>query len=171
VPVEDESPELQKLVDDMIQTMHGADGIGLAAPQVGRSERLFVVDLSPLADELSGEGIELPEQPMAFINPEIVWESQEVGEFEEGCLSIPDIREYVARSETVRVRFRDRDFNEKEIEATGLFARVILHEHDHLEGVLFIDRISPFRKRLLRRRLKEMADGKVEADYPLAALV
>ncbi len=171
VPVERDTPELQKLIDDMIQTMHGADGIGLAAPQVGRSEQVFVVDVSPLADELAAEGIELPEQPMAFVNPEIVSESNDVGEFEEGCLSIPEIREYVTRSDTIRVRFRDRDFNEREIEAAGLFARVILHEYDHLQGILFVDRISPFRKRLLRRRLKEMADGKVEADYPLADLV
>lgn len=168
VPVEADSPELQKLIDDMIQTMHGADGIGLAAPQVGRSEMLFVVDVSPLADDLAAEGIVVPDQPMAFINPQILSESEEVGEFEEGCLSIPDIREYVSRSDAIRVRFLDRHLREREIEAEGLFARVILHEYDHLHGVLFIDRISLFRKRLLRRRLKEMADGNVEADYPLA---
>ena len=171
LPVEADTPELQKLIDDMIQTMHGADGIGLAAPQVGRTERVFVVDLSPIADELAADGVELPEQPMVFINPEIVAESAEVGEFEEGCLSIPDIREHVTRPDNVRVRFLDREFGEREIEAAGLFARVIQHEFDHLQGVLFIDRISPFRKRLLRRRLKELADGKVEADYPLATLV
>lgn len=170
-PVVADAAELQQLIDDMIETMHGADGIGLAAPQVGRRERLFVVDVSPLEDELTRDGVQLPDQPMVFINPEIVTESVDVGEFEEGCLSIPDIREHVSRPDLVRVRFLNRNFQSCEIEATGLFARVIQHEYDHLNGVLFIDRISPFRKRLLRRRLKEMADGKVEADYPLAALV
>jgi peptide deformylase len=166
--VETDTAELQKLIDDMIQTMHGADGIGLAAPQVGRSEMVFVVDVSPLADELAAEGIIVPDQPMALINPEILYESPETDEFEEGCLSIPDIREMVARTVSIRVRYLDRNLEQKEIEASGLFARVILHEYDHLHGILFTDRISSFRKRLLRRRLREMAAGNVDADYPLA---
>jgi peptide deformylase len=170
VAIEANTSELQQLIDDMIQTMHGADGIGLAAPQVGRCERLFVVDVSPLAEDLAADGVAVPDQPMVLINPEIVSESDERGEFEEGCLSIPDIREFVTRSDAIRVRFLDRDFVEREIEAVGLLARVILHEYDHLQGVLFIDRISPFRKRLLRRRLKDMAEGKVEADYPVMAV-
>ncbi len=168
VPVEGDSPELQKLADDMIQTMHGADGIGLAAPQVGRTEMMFVVDVSPLEEDLAADGIIIPEQPIVFINPEIVEKSDDVDEFEEGCLSIPDVREFVSRSLSIRVRYLDRDFRERELDASGLFARVILHELDHLQGILFIDHISPFRKRLLRRRLKEIADGNIEADYPLA---
>jgi peptide deformylase len=147
--VEGDSPELQELIDNMIDTMHGAAGIGLAAPQVGRTERLFVVDLGPLVDEEDPDTLEWPEQPMVFINPEITEESEEEIEFEEGCLSIPDLREYVARAE-------------------DMLARVIQHEYDHLDGVLFIDRISAFRRRLLRRRLKDMSEGLVEADYPLA---
>ncbi len=166
--VEQDSPELQKLIDDMIQTMQGADGIGLAAPQVGRSERLFVVDVTLIADDLEKEGSIVPEQPMVFINPEIVELSDEQGEFEEGCLSIPDIRENVLRPTTVKVRYTDRLMRSRELELGGMLARVVQHELDHLDGILFIDRITPFKRRLLRRRLKEMAAGKVEAEYPLA---
>jgi peptide deformylase len=163
IEVEADSPSVQQLIDDMIETMHGASGIGLAAPQVGRSERLFVLDLTPVADEHEG----LPVGPMVFINPEIVEESEDEEEFEEGCLSIPDIREYVVRPEGVRLRYLDRRFQPQELEADGMFARVIQHEFDHLEGVLFIDYLSAFRRRLLRRRLKDMSEGRVEADYPL----
>ncbi len=166
--VEQDSPELQKLIDDMIQTMQGADGIGLAAPQVGRSERLFVVDVTLIADDLEKEGSIVPEQPMVFINPEIVELSDEQGEFEEGCLSIPDIRENVLRPTAAKIRYTDRLMRSRELELGGMLARVVQHELDHLDGILFIDRITPFKRRLLRRRLKEMAAGKVEAEYPLA---
>src|SRR5690606_8537363 len=159
--------ELQQLIDDMIETMHTAAGIGLAAPQVGRRERLFVVDLTPMAAEVKEGSQELPPQPMVFVNPEIVWESDEECEYEEGCLSIPDLRELVVRPERIRLRYLDRDFVPQDVEVGDLLARVIQHEYDHLEGVLFVDLISPFRRRLLRRRLREMARGEVEADYPL----
>lgn len=165
--VEENTPALQQLIDDMIETMHVASGIGLAAPQVGRRERLFVVDLSPMADEADEDEAPLPPQPMVFINPEIVWESEEECEYEEGCLSIPDLREMVVRPERVRLAYLDRAFAPQEVEVGDLLSRVIQHEFDHLEGILFIDRISPFRRRLLRRRLREMAKGEVEADYPL----
>lgn len=171
-PVEHDSPELQRLIDDMLETMYGASGIGLAAPQVGRRERLFVADLSPMAEELAEEIGEVPawaQGPLVFINPEIVDEDEEaLCDYEEGCLSIPDIREVVTRPERVRLRFLDRALRPQEIEAEGLLARLVQHEVDHLEGVLFIDRISAFRRRLLQRRLREMAKGEVEADYPLA---
>lgn len=163
IPVEANSPELQQLIDDMFETMAGAAGIGLAAPQVGRSERLFVIDLSPMADDKAGDEV----GPMVFINPEIIDESELEEEFEEGCLSIPDIREYVSRPASITVKYLDRDFNEHVIDADGMLARVIQHEYDHLLGVLFVDYLSPFRRRLLRRRLRDMADGRVEADYPL----
>lgn len=165
--VTENTAELQKLIDDMIETMHGASGMGLAAPQVGRPERLFVVDLTSLAEEAQKEGDELPPQPMVFINPEILWESEDEIEYEEGCLSIPDIRDVVKRPERVRLRYLDRDLEEHEVETKGLLARVIQHEYDHLEGILFVDRLTPFRRRLLRRRLRDMARGIVEADYPL----
>ena len=98
--IESDSDELQSLIDDMIETMHGASGIGLAAPQIGRSERLFVVDVSPMAETLEEEGVEVPEQPMVFINASIVEEAEEDTEFEEGCLSIPEIHEIVVRPDT-----------------------------------------------------------------------
>ena len=163
IEVEENTPELQQLIDDMIETMHGASGIGLAAPQVGRSERLFVVDLSPMVEDPEAEQME----PMVFINPEIYEESEEDEEYEEGCLSIPDVREYVVRPEGIRIRYLDRNMQERDIEADGILARVIQHEFDHLDGILFLDHISAFKKRLLKRRLKEMVKGNIEADYPL----
>ncbi|MFB6272985.1 MAG: peptide deformylase [Salinibacter sp.] len=166
-PVEENTDELQSLIDDMIETMHNAAGIGLAAPQVGRGERLFVVDLTPMADEMAEAGEPLPPQPMVFINPEIVEESDETIELEEGCLSIPEVREAVARPERIRMRYRDRNFEEQEIETGHMLARVLQHERDHLDGILFTDYLSSFRKRLLRRPLREMVNGDVEADYPL----
>src|SRR5690606_36179761 len=171
-PVEADSPELQRLLDDMIETMHNARGIGLAAPQVGRSERVFVIDLSGSAEELAeaNDGIvpEYARGPMVLINPEIVEADEDSAvEFEEGCLSIPDVSEFVARPERVRLRFLDRHFQPHEVDADDLLARVVQHELDHLDGVLFIDYLSPLRKRMLKRRLRDMAEGLVDADYPL----
>jgi len=166
--VERDSTGLQELVDSMIETMRGAEGIGLAAPQVGRSERLFVVDLAPYADPEGEEPLVLPPQPMVFINPVIEAESDEECEFEEGCLSIPDLHEIVVRPERIRVSYLDRKFQPHTLEADDILARVIQHEFDHLDGVLFVDRISAFRRRLLQRRLRDMARGEVQADYPLA---
>jgi peptide deformylase len=168
-PVEANSDELQALLDNMIETMHNAAGIGLAAPQVGREERLFVVDVTPMATEMEEDGEPVPPQPMVFINPEIVAESDETTDMEEGCLSIPEVREAVTRPERVRVRYRDRDFEEQTLETGSVLARVVQHEYDHLEGVLFTDYLSSFRKRLLRRSLRQMTEGEVDADYPLVA--
>ena len=171
-PITALSPELEALLDDMIETMHNASGIGLAAPQVGRSERVFVADLSGLAEDLEGELGDVPawaSGPLVFINPEIVGEDEDtLCDYEEGCLSIPDIRELVVRPDVVRVRYRDWNFEEQEIEASNVLARVIQHELDHLNGVLFIDHISALRRRMLKRRLREIGRGEVEADYPLA---
>ena len=171
-PIEADSPELQSLLDDMIETMHAANGVGLAAPQVGRSLRVFVADLSPYAEDLAEEHGEVPtwaKGPVVFINPEIVTEPEcdEVA-MEEGCLSIPDLREDVWRPERLRVRYLDRHFQPQEIDAEGHFARVIQHETDHLDGVLYLDHLSSLRRRLLRRRLNAIARGDVEADYPMA---
>lgn len=171
-PVEALSPELESLLDDMIETMHNASGIGLAAPQVGRRERVFVADLSAMAEDIEDELGERPEWaqgPLVFINPEIVHEDEEtLCDYEEGCLSIPDLRELVVRPDVVRIRYRDRNFEEQEIEARSVLARVVQHETDHLHGVLFIDLISPLRRRLLKRRLREISRGEAEAEYPLA---
>ncbi len=172
IPVEHDSPALQHLLDDMVETMHAASGIGLAAPQIGRRERLFVVDLSAMAEDLMEELGEVPpwaRTPMAFINPEIVDEDEDLCEYEEGCLSIPDIREMVARPDRVRVRFLDRTFEAHDIVATGILARVVQHELDHLHGVLFIDHISQLRRKLLNRRLRSIARGEGDADYLLAS--
>lgn len=165
--VEETTDELQQLIDDMIETMGAAEGVGLAAPQVGRLERVFVADVTPMLDESDDLEEELPEQPMVLINPEIVWESEEECEFEEGCLSIPDIRELVIRPERIRMRYLDRELAPHELEVGDVLARVLQHEFDHLDGVLFVDHIGSLRRRLLRRRLREMAKGDVEADYLL----
>lgn len=167
-PVAEDSPALQKLIGDMIETMHNADGIGLAAPQVGRTERVFVIDVTPMAEEIEAEGEGVPAMPMAFVNPEILAESDDAVDFEEGCLSIPDLRESVTRPERIRLRYRDRNFEEHEAEFSGFLARVLQHEYDHLEGVLFVDYLTPLKRRLLKRRLRNMAAGRVEAEYPLA---
>ncbi len=170
--IEGDSPELQALIDDMIETMHGAHGVGLAAPQVGRGLRLFVADLSPYAEDLADEndGV-VPDYaagPLVFVNPEIVLddESDEV-DVEEGCLSIPDLRETVRRPDALRITYLDRQFVRHELEAEGQLARVLQHEFDHLDGVLYLDHLSPLRRRLLQRRLKAIARGDCETDYPL----
>ncbi len=167
-PVESVGNELCKLIVDMVETMHNAEGIGLAAPQVGRREQLFVVDVSPLLDEIPEDlRGDLPEQPMVLINPEIMWESEEEEEFEEGCLSIPDIREPVVRPESVRLTYQDETMKEHTLTVDGILARVIQHEYDHLEGVLFTDHISSFRRSILKRKLTGISQGKVEATYPV----
>lgn len=164
--ISENTAELQQLIEDMFDTMRGAKGIGLAAPQIGRSLRLFVVDLSLMNDD--EEAITWPYMPMVFVNPEIVAESEEESTFEEGCLSIPDLREEVVRPTHVRIEYLDRSFTPQVLEATGMLARVIQHEYDHLDGVLFTDLITPFRRRMLKRRLRNMSKGDVKADYPLA---
>ena len=173
--VEADSPELQALVDDMIETMGVARGAGLAAPQVGKALRLFVADLTSYADDLADEndGV-VPDYatgPLVFINPELVVadDAPEV-EMEEGCLSIPDLRESVWRPDELRIRFLDRHFEAQDWPVTGPLARVVQHEADHLDGVLYLDYLSPLRRRLLGRRLKAIARGDVEADYPMAFL-
>ena len=171
--VEGDSPDLQALIDDMIETMHAASGIGLAAPQVGRPLRVFVADLSPYAEELAEENDgEVPDYargPLVLINPELRLDEEcDEVDFEEGCLSIPDLRETVWRPDRLTVHFLDRHFAPQELAAEGQLARVIQHEYDHLDGVLYLDHLSPLRRKLLQRRLKAIARGEVEADYPMA---
>lgn len=173
VPVSGDSPELQRLIDDMVETMSGATGVGLAAPQVGQSLRLFTVDLTPFADDLAADnGGVVPDEaraPFVLINPEV--EPAPDGEpegYEEGCLSIPDVRESVMRPSRVRLRYLDRHFAPRETVAAGMFARVAQHELDHLDGVLFTDHLSALKRRLLQRRLRAMSRGDVEAEYPIA---
>jgi peptide deformylase len=161
-PITEVSDRTIQLIQDMFATMHEASGIGLAANQVGREERLLVVDISDA--EKTKEA-----KPLVVINPEIVEEDGEV-ELEEGCLSIPEIRDKVTRAENIRVRFRDANFKEQEIEADGMLARVILHEIDHLDGVLFIDHLSATKRALLKSRLKKISKGEVETKYPVVVV-
>lgn len=167
VEVEGNTESIQKLIGDMIETMHAAEGVGLAAPQVGRTERIFVADARPMYEDPQQAADDLPPQPIVFINPEITSEGETESEIEEGCLSIPDIRELVTRPEQIELRYLDQDFQPRKLEVGGVLARIIQHEFDHLEGILFIDHISAFRRRLLRRRLRDISKGEVEADYPL----
>lgn len=167
--VADEIPEdtenLDQLIGDMFETMRASDGIGLAAPQVGKSMRLFVVDTSPLGD--NGEHPELKDFKKAFVNPIIVERSGDMESLEEGCLSIPGIREDVPRPFRVRVEYYDENWNLKEEEYEGIRARVIQHEYDHLEGILFIDKINPIRRKLISSTLKNISKGKVDSDYQI----
>ena len=166
-PVTRMDEELGIFIEDMVETMHNAQGIGLAAPQVGCSKRLFVVDISPTLEDVEEEvrGM-IPVQPMVFINPDIIWESEDDEEYEEGCLSIPDIRESVVRPRAIRISYLDASIKSQVLEADDFLARVIQHEYDHLNGVLFMDHISAFRRQMLKRRLREVARGEVDADYP-----
>lgn len=152
---------LHQLVDDMFETMYASDGVGLAAPQIGKSIRLFVIDGKPMAeDDPSLEGFK-----KVFINPQILDESGDPWTYTEGCLSLPNLREEVQRKGDIRIRYFDTDFKEYNETYDGIKARIIQHEYDHLEGVLFIDKITPLRKKLLKSKLNEIAKGKAPANY------
>lgn len=155
--------ELDQLIADMFETMQVSDGVGLAAPQVGKSLRIFVVDTTPMAD--AGKEPELMNFRRVFINPYILEEWGDPWAFEEGCLSLPKIREEVTRPSHVRIEYYDEEWNLKEEEFDGIRARVIQHEYDHLEGKLFVDRISPIRKKLLTARLNAISRGRADCDY------
>lgn len=162
--VKSDSDELQKLIDNMFETMYNSSGVGLAAPQIGESIQLFVMDADAVTDELEDEE---NYGPMAFINPKIVELSGEKIRMEEGCLSIPELRDDVSRPNMVKLTFLNRDFEEKELIAEGWISRVIQHEYDHLQGKLFIDYLSAFRKRLHKSLLKKIDGGNLEIDYPV----
>ncbi len=152
---------LEQLVEDMFETMHNAEGVGLAAPQIGLPIRIFVVDLSALGED---EPL-LKDFRKGFINPQIV---EKVGEkvlMEEGCLSIPGLREDVLRFETIRIRYYDSKWQEYDQVFSGFPARVIQHEYDHLEGVMFVDYCSPLKKRILKGKLTDITKGQVSTSY------
>lgn len=153
--------DLKQLVADMFETMRVADGCGLAAPQIGKAIRLFVVD----GNELSEDYPECAGFRQAFINPEIIEESEETSTYSEGCLSLPGISENVIRPRTITIRYQDEDFVEHEETYTDFKARIFLHEYDHLEAHVFTDRISPIRKTFVRTKLQNIAKGKVGARY------
>ncbi len=153
--------EVVKLAGDMFDTMYAADGVGLAAPQVGHNIRLFVVDLSAWADDEQ----ELANFKRIFINPEIYECSEEESHYNEGCLSLPGINEDVLRPVSIRMRYLDERFVPHDEEFTGRPARVIQHEYDHLEGKVFTDRLTPLRRSLLKRKLEGFAKGRFKASY------
>lgn len=153
--------DVKGLIHDMFETMYNANGVGLAAPQIGKSLRLFVIDTDPIDD-----GDE-PKLKKAFINPIIMEETGDEWAMEEGCLSIPNIREDVFRPEHIKIKYLDQDWNEHIDEFDGFVARVIQHEYDHIEGILFTDHVSALKKRLLKGKLTNISKGKVKADYKM----
>lgn len=159
--IEKDAIDVKSLSEDMFETMYAANGVGLAAPQIGKSLRLFIVDATPMEDD------QYPDFKEVFINPEILEEEGEAWDFEEGCLSIPGIREDVNRLPRIRIRYYDVDWNEHEKEFEGIAARIIQHEYDHLDGVLFTDYLSGFKKRLLKGKLNGISKGDVKVDYAM----
>ena len=170
VDVEKHHLKLKELISDMWETMYAAYGVGLAAPQIGESLRLFIVDGSPFAQDKSLDHLEQRELRVfkkVFINPQIITYSGLEESFNEGCLSIPDVREDVSRLSTIEIVYYDEQFEIVEEEISGLAARIVQHEFDHIEGVLFTDKLGPLKKKLLKPKLAQIARGNVKPDYPM----
>ncbi len=161
--IDKDYPGLQELIRDMFETMHEADGIGLAAPQIGKSIRLIVVD----ATEVESDEEDLSDFKKAFINARILEESGKKWAFSEGCLSIPAIREEVNRKPRVRIQYYDPEWNFHDEVMEGIPARILQHEVDHLEGILFTDHLAPLKKRLLNGKLRDISKGKVDISYKI----
>lgn len=164
--IKENTPELEKLIDDMFDTMYNSNGVGLAAPQIGRNIRLFVLNTDVMTEEVEGA---INYGPMVFINPEIIEKGEEKTIMEEGCLSIPDVRDDITRPDQITVQYLDRNFNEREGRYTGWVSRAIQHETDHLDGVLFIDYLSAFRKRIHKSLLKKISNGELKTQYPVVS--
>lgn len=162
-------PNLKQLIENMFETMEAASGVGLAAPQIGLSIRLFIVDTSPFVDEDEDdeEMLDLKGFRRVFINPIILDEEGDKWNFNEGCLSIPGVREDVARKPKITIEYYDEQFNLIEETYEGLRARVIQHEYDHVDGILFTDRLNPLRKQFLRKKLENISRGVVDVDYKM----
>lgn len=168
IDVDQDYPNLYELIANMFETMYNAYGVGLAAPQIGQSIRIFIVDASPFAedDDLDDEERKLLEGfKKIFINPQILAEEGDEWAFNEGCLSIPDVREDVFRKPELTIRYQDENFKTYTETYSGLIARVIQHEYDHIEGILFTDKLSPLKKRLIKNRLNNISMGKIKVDY------
>ncbi len=166
--IEKDFPKLDELIANMWETMYKASGVGLAAPQIGLPLRLFVVDATPFADDeelTEAEQKTIKGFKKVFINAKIAKEIGKEWAFNEGCLSIPDIREDVLRKDTINISYVDENFNEHTETYDGVLARVIQHEYDHIEGILFTDKLSSLKKRLLKGRLANITKGKVDVDY------
>lgn len=163
-----EYPKLDELIENMFETMYAARGIGLAAPQIGMAVRLFIVDATIFEDD---EDLTEEEQKFAstfkkvFINPEIIEESGDEWAFNEGCLSIPDVREDVFRQPEITIVYEDENFKKHKETLSGIVARIVQHEYDHIEGVLFTDKLSPLKKRLIKSKLTNISKGKIDVDY------
>ena len=156
--------DLHVLVEDMFETMHAANGVGLAAPQIGKSIRLFVIDGSVIEDEPG-----MAEFKKTFVNPVMIEELGSNWDYEEGCLSIPNIREKISRKERLRIKYFDENWNEYEETFDGMKARVIQHEYDHIEGKMFVDYLTPLKKRLLKGKPSDISKGKVDTEYRILA--
>ncbi len=165
--IPEDYPKLKELVANMFETMYNARGVGLAGPQVGLSLRIFVADTVQILQDVTEDNDFAGEEGIkkAFINAEIVEESGKEWMYDEGCLSIPNIQEGVSREETVRIQYYDEDFNFYDETYSGFTARVIQHEYDHIEGVLFTDYLSPLKKRMMKRKLEKISMGDVEVNY------
>ena len=170
VHIDMEFPKLDELLADMYETMYGAFGVGLAAPQIGLAIRIFLVDTSPFAEDddfTEEEQEKLKNFKRTFINAKILEESGDEWAFNEGCLSIPDVREDVFRKPVITIQYQDEKFVPKTEKFDGLIARVIQHEYDHIEGILFTDKLSALKKRLIKSRLGNISKGKIDVDYKM----
>lgn len=166
--IDKDYPNLSQLIEDMKETMINARGVGLAAPQIGKSIRLFIVDTTPFSDndDLDDEERKfLSTYKKVFINAKILNEEGDEWMFNEGCLSIPNINEDVARKDTLTIEYVDENFDKQTETLNGLAARVIQHEYDHIEGILFTDKLSSLKKRLIKKKLENISKGKVDVDY------
>ena len=172
-PIAADYPNIKVLIEDMWETMYESNGVGLAAPQINKNIRLFVVDSAQIFSNAEPEDETYPDAPgikQLFINAQIIELSGKEWVYNEGCLSIPKIREDVTRHETVKMRFMDENLVEHIQTYTGMTARVILHEYDHIEGKLFIDYIKPLRRKMLQGKLNDINKGKVKVDYKMIQL-
>ncbi|WP_277111395.1 peptide deformylase [Chryseobacterium taklimakanense] len=167
--IDKDYPQLSELIENMFDTMNGAHGIGLAAPQIGLDIRLFIVDVSPLAEDEDYADIagELKDFKKVFINAEILEESGQEWKFNEGCLSIPEVREDVKRKETIVIEYYDENFVKHTETFSDIRARVIQHEYDHIEGILFTDHLSPLKKKIVKGKLQKIAKGDVDVNYKM----
>ncbi|KKX46544.1 MULTISPECIES: peptide deformylase [Sphingobacterium] len=165
--IDEDYPNLKQLIADMFETMYAASGVGLAAPQVGLPIRLFVIDATPFAEDIEEEKEVLTAFKKVFINPIMVEESGEKWAFNEGCLSIPDINEDVLRHPNIKINYLDENFEEHEIDLSGLAARVVQHEYDHIEGKLFTDKLSTLKKTMLKGKLDTISKGMIRVGYKM----
>lgn len=168
--IDKDYPKLDELIENMYETMYGAYGVGLAAPQIGLPIRLFLVDTEPFSDDedLSEKDREqMKNFKKTFINAQILEEEGDEWAFNEGCLSIPDVREDVFRKPKIKIQYQDESFETHVEEYDGLIARVIQHEYDHIEGILFTDKLSSFKKRLIKGKLTNISKGKIKIDYKM----